>query len=171
MGERRFERAFATYGAIGWLHDLSRWGEGVARVLTPGGKLVLLEFHPMAWCVDARGRWIDRYLNDEPIQEPDGVGDYVGKSEGALAPVGAVGAVDVAPFSNPEPAVAFQWSVSEIVNALVEAGLRIDELREYPHSNGARLHEGMIQVEGRRFVMPPEVPGMPLMLGVVASRP
>lgn len=41
-----FDRVFSSYGAIGWLSDLATWARGIAQVLAPGGRLVLLEFHP-----------------------------------------------------------------------------------------------------------------------------
>ncbi len=168
-GKRAFDVAFSSYGTIGWLHDLQRWGRGVASVLGPGGRLVLLEFHPLCWCISPEGRWIDEYLNDAPIREATGVGDYVGKAAGALSPWAQPGQGPT-DFENPEPAISYQWSVGEIVQSLADAGLRIEQLREYPYANGCQIHEGMIETEGRRFVMPDAVPGMPLMLGVVARR-
>lgn len=168
-GRRTFDLAFSSYGTIGWLSDIGRWGRGVASVLAPGGRLVLLEFHPLCWCVDASGRWVDEYLREAPIHEASGVGDYVGEAGGALSPWAEAGQGPV-DFENPEPAVNYQWSVGQIVQSLVDAGLRIEQLREYPYANGCRIHEGMLEVEGRRFVMPEAVPGLPLMLAVVASR-
>lgn len=41
-----FDRVFSSYGVLGWLSDLPRWARGIAQVLAPGGRFVLLEFHP-----------------------------------------------------------------------------------------------------------------------------
>jgi len=35
----RFDVAFSSYGAVGWLPDLGRWARGLCRVLRPGGEL------------------------------------------------------------------------------------------------------------------------------------
>ncbi|MEM1415795.1 MAG: class I SAM-dependent methyltransferase [Myxococcota bacterium] len=166
---RRFDRVLSSYGTIGWLSDLGRWARGVRSVLAPGGRLVLLEFHPMCWCVDAEGRWIDAYLNDEPIREAEGVSDYVARSGDGLLPMGRTEGVQG--FTNPEPAVSYQYAIGEIVQAMLDAGLILEQLREYPYANGAKIHDGMREAPGRRYVMPDAVPGMPLMLGVVASAP
>lgn len=163
---RTFDRVLSSYGTIGWLSDLPRWARGVASVLAPGCRLVLLEFHPMVWCVNAEGRWVDEYLNPKPIEEPDGVSDYVALSGDGLLPMGHTDGVEG--FSNPEPAVSYQYAVGEIVQAVVDAGLAIEQLREYPYANGAKLHDGMLEAPGRRYVMPAAAKGLPLMLGLVA---
>lgn len=45
----RFDVAFSSYGAVGWLPDLAAWASGLRRVLAPGGRFVLVEFHPLVW--------------------------------------------------------------------------------------------------------------------------
>jgi SAM-dependent methyltransferase len=163
----RFDRVFSSYGTIGWLADLGAWARGVASVLAPGGRLVLLEFHPMCWSFGADGRVIAPYFIDEPIEERGGVNDYVGGTGPDLAPMGFV--PGLAAFENPEPAVAFQYTVGQIVQAVADAGLVVHTLREYPYANGCRVFEGMSALPGRRYGMPEGVPAMPLMLGLVAT--
>lgn len=41
-----FDIAFASYGALCWLSDIRTWARGISRVLTPVGRLVVVEFHP-----------------------------------------------------------------------------------------------------------------------------
>ncbi len=165
--EERFDRVFTSYGTIGWLADLPRWARGVASVLAPGGRLVLLEFHPLCWSFDREGRLIEPYFIDGPIDERGGVNDYVGKSAAGLAPMGKAPGIQA--FENPEPAKAFQYTVAQTLQVLANAGLFIEQVREYPYANGCLLFEGMESLPGRRYGMPPGVPAMPLMLGVVAA--
>lgn len=163
----RFDRVFSSYGTITWLDDLPRWARGVASVLAPGGRLVLMEFHPLCWSFDREGKVIMPYFIDEPIEERGGVGDYVGRSDEALSPMGK--AEGVQSFENPERAVCFQYTVAQTVQALADAGLFVETLREYPHANGCLIFEGMKPLPGRRFAMPEGVPAMPLMLGIAAT--
>lgn len=163
----RYDRVFSSYGTIGWLADLPHWARGVASVLAPEGRLVLLEFHPMCWSFDREGRVIESYFIDGPIEERGGVNDYVGRSGDDLAPMGTVPGMQG--FENPEPAVAFQHTVAQTVQALADAGLFVEQLREYPYANGCRVFEGMQSLPGRRYGMPPNVPAMPLMLGIAAA--
>jgi SAM-dependent methyltransferase len=163
----RYDRVFSSYGTITWIADLPRWARGVASMLGPGGKLVLFEFHPLCWSFDREGKVIEPYFIDGPIPERNGVNDYVGGSRGVLSPSGQ--APGVQGFVNPEPAMAFQQTVAQQVQALADAGLFIEQMREYPYANGCLLFEGMEPLPDRRFGMPKGVPAMPLMLGLVAT--
>lgn len=160
--DARFDVAFATYGTIGWLCDLDRWAAGVNRVLRTGGRLVLLEFHPMAWSYGDSGALTEPYFLDEALAE-DGVRDYVGEH---LAPSGFLTGQRC--FRNPERSFGFQWTVAQLLQAVVDAGLQIETVREYPYANGCRLFEGMTELGDRRFGMPSGAPAMPLMFGMVA---
>ena len=159
-----FDVAFASYGTIGWLADLDAGARGVAKVLRPGGRLVLVEFHPLVWSIGSDGRLTDPYFIDAPIVETEGVHDYI--VEG-LAPSGFVAAPE---FENPASAFCFPWTVGKLVQSLIDADLTLETLREYPYAHGAEVISGMQPLPGRRFGMPPGVPAMPLMLGVVARR-
>jgi SAM-dependent methyltransferase len=162
--DTRYDVAYSSYGTIGWLCDLDRWARGVRRVLRPGGRLVLLEFHPAAWSYGAGGALLEPYFLEGAIEEP-GVRDYVGPE---LAPSGfEAGDAD---FQNPEASFGFQWTVAETIQAAIDAGLRVEQVREYPHANGCRLFEDMAALPGRRFGMPEGAPQMPLMFGLVARR-
>ena len=44
----RFDIAFSSYGALVWLSDIRSWARGVARILKPAGRCVLVDFHPFA---------------------------------------------------------------------------------------------------------------------------
>ena len=162
--DQRFDAAFATYGVVGWLCDLWRWARGVRRVLRPGGRLVLLEFHPSVWSYEKGGALRDPYFLDGAIDEP-GVRDYVGER---LAPSGYTAGLEG--FENPEPSYGFQWTVAQTMQALIDAGLVIEQVREYPYANGCCLFEGMQELPGRRYGMPEGTPSMPLMFGLVARR-
>ncbi len=162
----RFDRVFCSYGTIGWLADLPRWASGVASVLAPGGRLVLLEFHPMCWSFDREGRVVEPYFIEEPIEEHHGVRDYVARSGEGLLPMETTQGVQG--WENPEPSVGFQHTVAQIVQALSDAGLFVETIREYPYANGCVIFEGMRPLPGRRFTMPEGVPDMPLMLGIAA---
>lgn len=164
--DERFDVAFTSYGGVGWLCDLDRWARGIARVLVPGGRLVFLEFHPLVWSFTKDGTFGDSYFLADEIREDEGVSDYVGAP---LAPSGfEPGMRD---YKNPERAVSFQWTAAQIVQSLVDAGLRLDVMREYPYTNGCEVFEGMTPLPDRRFGMPEGLPTMPLMLGLVASKP
>ncbi|HUH12843.1 MAG TPA: class I SAM-dependent methyltransferase [Longimicrobiales bacterium] len=113
-----FERVFTSYGVLSWLPDLERWGNVVADHLRPGGAFHMVEFHPIVFMLDDDGervRW--PYLaTGEPIP---------------MAVEGSYAAPDAEVTGT-----SFEWShgVGEVVTALLEAGLRLEWLREHPRS-------------------------------------
>lgn len=162
---RRFDRAFSSYGAVAWISDLQAWARGIAGILAPGGRFVLVEFHPAATMFDERMRLTYPYSSGgEPIVTETGVGDYVRDSPAGLAPSGYV--EGMCEFSNPHRSFDFQWGVYEVAQALIDAGLRIERLREWPYGNGWNPFHGMREEPGRRFRVPAGVPDLPLMYGI-----
>jgi SAM-dependent methyltransferase len=166
----RFDVVFASYGAVGWLSDLDAWTHGIAGVLAPGGRFVLLEFHPIAMMFDERGQPAYSYFSHgAPFCDGTGVSDYVGQSGAALAPSGFEEGVKE--FHNPHRSHGFYFSLGELVSAVAKSGLVIERLVEYPYSNGCRLFPGMTALDGNRFALPKEAGDLPLMVGWVARKP
>ena len=163
--EERFDLAFSSYGATPWLPDLDAWARGVRRVLRPGGRLVYVEFHPAVWSFGADLRLTgDDYFAREPFVDP--VGDYVATSGDGL------GAVTLGPtVPNEVPAKSWQRGLGEILQSLIGAGLVLETVREYPHSNGCKVIGGLVRGEGRRWLWPEGTARLPLMFGVSARAP
>lgn len=163
--DRRFDVAFTSYGATPWLPDLGAWARGVHRVLRPGGRLVYVEFHPIVWSFGPDVRPTkDDYFADEPFREP--VGDYVAASGAAL---GALTPSE--PLPNSEPACAWQHTLADVLDAVAQAGLVVERVREYPYANGCKVHEALVPMSDRRWGWPPGLSRLPLMFGLVARRP
>ncbi len=163
--ERRFELAFASYGATPWLPDIRAWARGVERVLAPGGRLVYVEIHPVVWSFGADLRPTkDDYFAETPFCEP--VADYVAASGEAL---GAV--IGSTPLPNDVPASSWQHTLADVLDAIAEAGLVLERVREWPYVNGCKVHEALVPLPGRRWGWPPGVARLPLMFGVSARRP
>ena len=164
--EERFELAFSSYGASGWMPDIHAWARGVARVLAPGGRFVYVEFHPTVWSVGKELRLDgDDYFASAPFVTP--VGDYVAESGAALGAVER-GATE----ENRVPATAWQYGVGQVVDALLGAGLVLERLVEYPYSNGCRVHDKLVPdpTDARRWVWPEGTARLPLMFGLSARR-
>jgi SAM-dependent methyltransferase len=163
---------FVSYGALIWIADLARLFRGVASVLAPGGRFVSLDFHPLVWSFDEAFQLKDPYFAKGHVFS-DPVTDYVGTAGGALSPSGHAASEgdEGAAFVNPHKAHSYQHPVGEQLTAMIEAGLSITTVREYPYANGCRVNRALVEREGRRFTMPDGMPSLPLMLGVVATRP
>lgn len=113
---RRFDVAFASWGVTCWLPDIARFARGVARVLRPGGRFVLLDGHPAANSGAGVGDAADSYFGG-PAGTPRRERwffDYHGKGDRRE--------VDIA---------WWQWTIGDVVTAFASAGLRTLELREF----------------------------------------
>ncbi|MFI9386509.1 class I SAM-dependent methyltransferase [Kutzneria sp. NPDC052558] len=109
-----FDMVYTGKGSLMWLPDLDRWAEIVRDLLAPGGRLYLVEFHPLAWTLNADFTIVGNYL-DEAIDN-DSARTYTD---------GPALAGDTANY---------QWNhaLGTVVTALSRAGLRIAELHEHP---------------------------------------
>ena len=117
--EDTFDIVFTSYGVIGWLPDLKPWGKMIAERLKKGGVFYMVEFHPLVWMFD--------YLSEKPILKYGYMQDEViyEEYEGTYA------------NSNSKMiSKEYGWNhgLSEVVNALIEAGLEIEYLNEYDES-------------------------------------
>jgi SAM-dependent methyltransferase len=166
-----YDIAFASYGVVCWLRDLAEFAAALARVVEPGGRFVLVDFHPVAAIFDAQWRHREPYPGGGAPLELDGVGDYVGAAEGGLSPGGhAAGQQPAAGFRNPHPCTLYRWGLGNVVTAFSAAPWSVQRLEEYPFANGERQFERMRALPGRRLAPPLDVPSVPLMYGLLAAR-
>lgn len=149
--EGDFDVVYTSWGVLCWLPDLARWAQVVARFLTPGGRFHLFEFHPIA------------DVFDDELQPAY---HYFFEPEGYREPWTAT-------YADLEAEIAgesWQWAhpVSEIVGALIGAGLRIERLDEFPWIRWPRFQA---LVPGR-LAGTWELPSghLPLSLHIEASR-
>jgi SAM-dependent methyltransferase len=165
----RFDTVFCSYGATGWLSELTGWARGIAGVLRPGGRFVTVEFHPVYGMLDEDWQltW-DYSSGGKPISFESGVGDYVALAREGLVPWGYQDGVT--DFRNPHGDHEFGWGLADVIGALLAAGLRLESVAEYPYSNGAQTNRAMRELPGRRFVPPAELPAIPLMYSLCAVR-
>ncbi|HEX7168815.1 MAG TPA: class I SAM-dependent methyltransferase [Acidimicrobiales bacterium] len=153
-----FDVVFVSYGAICWLPDLTVWGQVVARHLSPGGFAYVAEIHPASMA-----------LQDEPGTAELVIGyPYWTPAEPLrFEEEGTYADVD-APIKLPE--YVWMHGVGDVVNALIEAGLTLEYLREhaftvYPQFPFLEEEPGS---GARIWRLPEEMPVFPLLLSLVA---
>lgn len=118
---RDFDVALITIGVLNWMPDLARFFAAVAGLLKDAGTLVIYETHPFLEMFDPQA--VDpykpdiSYFTDRPYVSQEAI-VYDGSDAGKGA-----------------TSYWFNHSFSTIVNACVSAGLQIERLDEYPHSN------------------------------------
>jgi len=116
--EGEFDIVFTSHGILCWLPDLHGWAEVIAHFLAPGAFFYIVEQHP------AGNVFTDRdgeLVAGEPYFD---VGPFVETSDGSYADRTAV-------LQN-KTSHEWQHPLSDIINALIGVGLRIEFLHEFP---------------------------------------
>ncbi len=107
-------------GAMCWLHDLDAWAAVVYCLLKPGGVFHVLDDHPFVWLLDPDA--------DQPVYFDI---DYFRHSESSQGwPGSYVG--NFIPIEEQARKYERLWTLSDIVNAIANTGLRIEYLGEHP---------------------------------------
>ena len=115
-----FDLVFTSYGVLPWLRDLRRWAEVIVHFLRPGGTFLLVDTHPT----------LHLFANDESVADWRLFHPYFENA----GPIREVCERSYASAAVPAMELT-EWphSMSEIVNSLIDAGLTIRSLTEYPH--------------------------------------
>ncbi|KAF9378832.1 hypothetical protein CPB97_009304 [Podila verticillata] len=141
----QFDVVFISYGAVGWLSSMKTWAEGIHKILKPGGRLCLVEFHPTAFMFNQQKVQAYPYSSSgTPIRE-EGVRDYVaeaGTADGELMP-NLKYAEGVKDFRNTAPSYEFCWGMADILGALADTHLHMIHFKEYPYSNFFKMFNNM----------------------------
>lgn len=163
QGAGRFDVVFCSYGSVIWLSDLATWAKGIAAILKPDGRFVLMEMHPLLLMFEH-----DWTLAFPYSTEGNTLAFAEGMSDIEIHPGGQIDNVEE--FTNSHPTYEFAWSIGEVVMALLEAGLTLITLQEYQHASGTDGYKRMRQTPNGHWLPPAELPSLPLRYGVVAQK-
>lgn len=114
---KQFDIVFTSYGTIGWLPDLNKWGQIISRFLKPKGIFVFAEFHPVVWMFDDNFDKIGyNYFNSGAIVETVS-GTYADKD------------ADIT-----QQYVMWNHGIGEVLNSLISNGIEINSFDEFNYS-------------------------------------
>jgi hypothetical protein len=141
---------FTGIGALGWLPSISRWANVVSALLKPGGKLFVREAHPMLWTID------DVVSGSNPVEKLSVAFPYFEDGRPIMASKG-LAYVDNEGHQNETsepakppalPTIEFNHGLGEIIQSLLEAGLRITMVEEHQSVPWNALPGRMERIEG-----------------------
>jgi SAM-dependent methyltransferase len=116
----RFDVVYTSYGVLCWLPDLTMWADTIAAFLEPGGVFYIVEGHPFLHVFDDAEnaapltiRYSYFHTREPTRWEPEG--SYADPDAVTTCP-------------------SYEWthSLSDIINALISAGLQIEYVHEFP---------------------------------------
>ncbi|MEW4372284.1 class I SAM-dependent methyltransferase [Paenibacillus kandeliae] len=133
----KYQIAFMEFGILHYFTDLQPLFEVVARLLQPGGRLVLQDFHPISTkLISSRG-------TTAKIRKHKVDGDYFDQSlvekEVSYSKYAESGAAE----PEREKVYLRNWTLGEIVTAVASAGLIIKVLEELPNQSSDVFDKGI----------------------------
>lgn len=154
-----FDIVFTSYGVLCWLPDIKRWAEVAAHFVRPGGVFYIVEFHPFAQVFDDSPAVTDLHVRYSyfPLGEPLHFDD-----DGTYADMDA----------KLEHRGTYEWlhPISEVISALIDAGLRIEFVHEFPFSTWAFLPITK-EVEDGTVRLTKHDGSVPLLYSIKATKP
>lgn len=154
----QFDVVYTSRGVLCWLKDLDGWARTAAYFLKPGGVFYILESHPVLNMFEETKPGelsiTYRYFHRaEPTYWDDDYPDY---ADAAYTPSGAT--------------YEWDWAVSDILNALIKAGLVIEFFNEYEQLFFKR-YPGMVERADRQYWFPNYEHKLPLLFTIRARKP
>lgn len=148
----QFDIVFTSYGTIGWFPDLASWAKTINKALLPGGKFIMVDFHPFIWTFDNDLKYLQYdYFKSEPIEE-DIEGSYADRN---------------APIKT--KTISWNHGIGEILNTLIQSGISIHEFTEMDFSP-FDCFSNLKKIEDDKFVFSHIEPAIPMIYRIVGVR-
>ncbi|MEU5432234.1 class I SAM-dependent methyltransferase [Streptomyces sp. NPDC020719] len=155
----RFDIVYVSFGSVVWLPDIRRWAQAAARLLAPGGVLYVAEYHPVLHVLDF----------DDDVREPVVRYPYFDRAQPIAHELHGT-------YTNADDDVVesgFTWahSLGAIVTSVIDAGLRLEFVHEFP-SAWFPVLPYLEQREDGGYWLPAHIEGeLPLLFSMRAIRP
>ncbi len=153
-----YDIVFTSYGVLHGLPDIRRWGEVIAHFLKPGGIFYIVEDHPFFRVFrptpDHDFRAERQYFHSAEPQRIEGTGSYATGKRG-----------------NAGRSYIWDHSLGSVINALLEAGLQLEFVHEFPFAARAKF-PFMEQGPDGWWRLPPDRHGtIPFLFSLRAHKP
>jgi SAM-dependent methyltransferase len=152
-----YDIVYTTWGTIVWLPDVFAWARAIAGTLRKGGRFYFLDTHPVAEVMEqVDGRLVPSYPWRTPPDSPlvwEGGITYTGDPTRLAS------------------RTTHEWihPVSDILSALIDAGLTITALREHDRLPDRRFPM-LVDAGDRMFALPEGARTFPLSISIAATR-
>jgi SAM-dependent methyltransferase len=150
----RFDLVYATIGVIPWIDDLTAWMRSATAALRGGGRLLLVEIHPL----------YDMLASTEPFKL-----DFPYAFDGPRTfdePTSYAG-----PKVSSTETVSYAHSLGEVVNAALAAGLKIQRLDEHLEADFDPRGDLLTADEDGRYELRVDGERLPVLFSLVAAKP
>lgn len=152
----QYDIVYTSYGVLSWLPDIPRWAQIAASYVKPGGFFYIAEIHPFAMVFDDEAQSLQYrypYFLKEALKF-EVAGSYAD------------------PTAETHVNVEYGWNytLGEIVTSLIENGLTIEFLHEFPFTVYQQL-PFLVPDGNGIWNFPDGAKPIPLMFSLKASKP
>ncbi len=153
----KFDIVFTSYGVLHWLRDLQSWGKIIAHFLKSNGIFYIVEDHPTFRLFttedETQIKLANSYFFSEIPEQVEMTGSYATDNQG-------------------EAVTFYIWNhgLGEVLTALINAGLTIEFLHEFPYAARAKF-PFMEKDPNGWWRLPAHYPQIPFLFSLQARKP
>ncbi len=150
--DKKFDIIFTSYGVLCWLSNIKKWGKIINHFLKDDGMFYIADLHPFCNILSHDFKIFYKYFDKGP---------YIDDSEGTYAD-----------WSAPVKGITYEWSytISDVVNALIEQGLKIEYVHEFPFTMYDQFPGFMEQNGKGQYVLKNKKNQIPLLFSLKATK-
>ncbi len=146
--DEQFDVVFTSYGVLTWLPNIKKWAEIVSKYLKPSGMFLIAEIHPFTGVFDDEhpSELVYKYPYFHKKTPMHFKSEYTYTDSEKL-----VENVDM---------YEWQHSFSDILDSLINAGLTILQVKEYPYTCfqqfpfSKKCEDGFWRIEDNKYEIP-----------------
>jgi len=155
--DQQFDIVYTSRGVLCWLRDLDRWARTIHHFLKDNGCFYILEGHPFLniFDTDASGNGLNiklPYFHSAQPLKWEGDTDYADPHHVCI-----------------NAAYEWTWSLSDVINALIRAGLVLEWVHEY-NVHFYPQFPGMKTDNNRNWTLPGYEESMPMSFTIKATK-
>ena len=153
----KYDIVYTSKGVLPWISSIEKWAETISFLLKENGIFYILESHPASYMFDDthEGELRIKYPyfhQKQPFHFDDDHPDY---SDSSYVPKNKT--------------YEWMWSISDIINALIRSGLKIEMFNEYNRTFYPAL-PGMVNTEDDWWILKDYQGMIPLMFSLLARK-
>lgn len=150
--DKQFDIVYTSYGVLCWVSNIKKWAKLINHYLKPGGTFYIIELHPFAGILSTDFKLEYKYFDNGPFID-DSSGTYTDWS----APLKGV-------------TYEWNWTLADVICALIEAGLKIEFVHEFPYSMYDQFPGFMEKNKRNEWVLKNKKIQIPLLFSLKATK-
>lgn len=150
--DKKFDIIFTSYGVLCWLSNIKKWGKIINHFLKEGGMFYIAEIHPFTNILSYDFKIFYKYFKKGPYTD-DSSGTYTDWE------------ADV-------KGITYEWSytISDVVNVLINEGLKIEFVHEFPFTMYDQFPGHMEQNKKGQYILKNKKIQIPLLFSLKAFK-